>query len=418
MGDIQTISENNTKTSDEPVLGKFSYRWIVLAVFSLMTFDTQVLWLTFAPITKEVANTYNISTNWILMLSMVFMVVYIPFNSPAIISIEKLGLRFGAGIGVLLTGLFAFLRGFFITNFVWIFIAQTFIAIGQPFVLNSFTKLAVNWFPEEEKTLATGLNTMTLLLGAVIAFMLTPVLYTSLGLKGVLLTYGILSLAFAVLYLIAIREKPAIPPNLYSIKDQSIEVSKRDAIKNKDFIILFSLVLIGLGIFNAVSTEIDILFNDPNNISASGNIGGAMIIGGIIGAVILSTLSDKYHKRKIFLIIAMAVGAILIIMLYYLNSYIARLIEAFFLGFFLVAALPVALTFAAEITYPLPEEVSNGWMMWAGQISGIALILCVMFIPSLIVNYFIIAALFAIGFFLSFAINDVDKYTIAASDVR
>jgi len=56
----------------------------------------------------------------------------------------------------------------------------------------------------------------------------------------------------------------------------------------------------------------------------------------------------------------MAAGIIITLMLYYVNSYIARLIEAFLLGFFLVAALPVALTFAAEITYPLPEEVSNG----------------------------------------------------------
>ncbi|MHA1868587.1 MAG: hypothetical protein ACTSXD_11135 [Candidatus Heimdallarchaeaceae archaeon] len=98
--------------------------------------------------------------------------------------------------------------------------------------------------------------------------------------------------------------------------------------------------------------------------------------------------------------------------MYFFDSYVERLIEATILGFFLVAALPVALTFAAEITYPLPEEVSNGWMMWAGQISGIALILCVMFIPSLFVNYIIIASLFAIGFVISLLINYVDKYKL------
>ena len=104
----------------------------------------------------------------------------------------------------------------------------------------------------------------------------------------------------------------------------------------------------------------------------------------------------------------MAAGIVITLMLYYVNSYIARLIEAFLLGFFLVAALPVALAFAAEITYPLPEEVSNGWMRWAGQISGIALILCVMFIPSLLANYLIITLLFAIGLILTIFMNDVN----------
>ena len=44
----------------------------------------------------------------------------------------------------------------------------------------------------------------------------------------------------------------------------------------------------------------------------------------------------------------------------------------------------------------------------AGQISGIALILCVMFIPSLLANYLIITLLFAIGLILTIFMNDVN----------
>ena len=205
-----------------------------------------------------------------------------------------MGLRFGTGIGrIALTGLFAFLRGFFINKFIWIAITKTFIAIEQPFVLNSFTKLSVNWFPEEEKTLATGLNTMALLLGAVVAFVVTPIIYNVIKLVGVLLTYGVLSLVLTLAYFIFIREKPAILPNLYSIKEESTKVSRMDTVENRDFVILFALVLIGLEIFNAISTEIGILFHDPSNASAARNIGGAMIIGGIIGAIVLSSLSDN-----------------------------------------------------------------------------------------------------------------------------
>ncbi|MHA1303161.1 MAG: MFS transporter [Candidatus Heimdallarchaeaceae archaeon] len=388
------------------------YRWVVLLAFSFVSLIIQVLWITFAPITDESASFFNVNTNAILILSMVFMLIYVPMNFPATISIDKFGLRWGTGIGVILTGVFGFLRAFFIPNYTWLFICQLGIAIGQPFVLNSFTKLATNWFPEKEKTLASGISTMAMLLGAIVAFVVTPIIYSVSNISTVLLVYGITSLLFMVLYIVLIKDKPAHPPNVYSIKaEEELEkVKTRLFFKNRDFVLLFILVFIGLGAFNAISTEIDILFNDPNNVSASGNIGGCMIFGGISGAVILSTLSDKFKKRKIFLIIAMAGGAIFTFLLWLIPSYIGQLILAFFFGFTLVSALPIGLTFAAEITYPAPEEASNGLIMWIGQISGILLIVCVMIIPSLTANFMIITALFVIGTVIAFFLNDLDTY--------
>ena len=41
-------------------------------------------------------------------------------------------------------------------------------------------------------------------------------------------------------------------------------------------------------------------------VDQSGLVGGIMLIAGIIGAIVLPPLSDKYRKRKAFLILAMA----------------------------------------------------------------------------------------------------------------
>ena len=43
--------------------------------------------------------------------------------------------------------------------------------------------------------------------------------------------------------------------------------------------------------------------------------------------------------------------------------------SAFVLGFFLVSAMPIAMQYAAEITYPTPEGTSNGLMQLFGQVS-------------------------------------------------
>ncbi len=427
MSEITSSSTDDTSSSEFDSVNNIqlsNYRWVVLVVFSIVSLIVQVLWITYAPITVATASIYNVSENAILMLSFVFMLVYVPMNFVASYSIDKLGLRWGTGIGVILVGIFGMLRAFFLPSYVWALICMIGIAIGQPFVLNSFTKLATNWFPEKEKALASGISTMMMLLGAIVAFILTPLIFEKTNLYVVLLIYGIASLVSMVIYIVLVKDKPEFPPNPYSIKneDDTSNAQTLKFFKNKDFNILFILVLIGLGVFNAISTEIDVLFNDPSNISASGNIGGSMIIGGIIGAIIFSGLSDKFQKRKIFLTIAMAGGTVFTLLIWLISSYISRLISAFFLGFFLVSALPIGLTFAAEITYPAPEEQSNGLIMWIGQISGMLLIGVIMLLKALeikyhndliFINYIIMAILFAIGTVLTFLMNDLDQYKIA-----
>ncbi|RKY52047.1 MAG: MFS transporter [Candidatus Neomarinimicrobiota bacterium] len=356
-----------------------SYRWVVLVLFMLVGLMTQIIWITFAPITTEAATQYGVSTNAIIMLAMVFMIAYIPVNFSACWCIDKYGLKWGTGIGVILTGLFGLLRAFS-PNYTLILICQTGCAIGQPFVLNSFTKLATNWFPEKEKTLATGLGTMSVLLGAIVGMVVTPFLFDTYNIHTALLIYGIVSLIFMALYVIFVKDKPAEAPNAYWLKSKTLMVEGlKDIFKNRDFIFLFILLFFGIGAFNAISSEIDLVFDTTRvidippslEVQASGIIGGLLVFGGILGAVILSALSDKYHKRRIFLNIAVGSGVPLTLLLAYLPYFIPLCIISFLYGFLLVSALPIGLTYAAEITYPVPEATSNGVLMLVGQIGGI-----------------------------------------------
>ncbi|MHA1418688.1 MAG: MFS transporter [Candidatus Heimdallarchaeaceae archaeon] len=399
-----------------------SYRWVVLIFFILIAIITQMIWITFAPITTEAAqyffgNESTISLNLILLLSMVFMIVYLPVNYFSIKGIERFGLKWGTGIGVILTGVFGFLRAI-VPNYWVVFVFQILCAIGQPFVLNSFTKLAINWFPEKEKALAVSLGTVGILLGVALG-MFVPGMFLSVGIGTILYILGGVALLFMVLYLIFVKDKPDSPPNAYSDKPMELGIKGTRDLFRKDFAILFILVLLGAGVFNALSTGIDLLFADMDNLhglgeDAIGILGGVMIVGGIVGAVVLSTLSDKFRKRKIFLILAVGTSTVFAVLFYFITDFITLLVIAFFFGFMLISALPIGFTFGAEMTYPVPEETSNGWLMWSNQLSGILLIAVVMFIPSAAVkyNFIIYAGLFAIATILAFFLKDLKDYEI------
>ncbi len=132
----------------------------------------------------------------------------------------------------------------------------------------------------------------------------------------------------------------------------------------------------GLGVFNAVTTWIeDIVRPRGFSIIQAGNIGGLMIVGGIIGAVVIPLMSDHYRKRVPFLLMAVVGATLGLVGITFATSYWLLLVSAFIFGFFLLSAGPVGFQYGAEMTYPTPEGTSNGLLLLMGQISGIIFIL-------------------------------------------
>jgi MFS family permease len=138
---------------------------------------------------------------------------------------------------------------------------------------------------------------------------------------------------------------------------------------------LLLIFFIGLGVFNSVTTWIEGILNPRNfSITQAGITGGVMIAAGILGALIIPMLSDRYHKRVPFIRIALA-GAILgLIGITYATNFSVILISGAVLGFFLLSSGPIGFQYGAETTYPASEGSSNGLLLLVGQISGIVFI--------------------------------------------
>ena len=94
-----------------------------------------------------------------------------------------------------------------------------------------------------------------------------------------------------------------------------------------------------------------------------------MLVAGIIGAVVLSALSDRRGKRIRFMVIALVATVPGILGVAFVSSTLLLYAFAAILGFFLVAVLPLGMQYAAEITNPTPEGTSNGLIQLCGQVS-------------------------------------------------
>jgi hypothetical protein len=74
------------------------------------------------------------------------MIVYLFINFPSNWVLDVKGIRKGIVIGAVFTAVGAGFRCFITTHFAFVILGQVVCAIGQPFILNAPTKIAVRWF--------------------------------------------------------------------------------------------------------------------------------------------------------------------------------------------------------------------------------------------------------------------------------
>jgi len=325
------------------------YRWVVLVAYMWGAAVSQLLWLNFAPVTPLVENLFHVSEFEVGLLSLVFPLLYIPISIPSGVLIDSKGYRVSVAIGVIFMAVFSVLR-VFSRDFTMLLLFQGCIAIGQPFVMNSISKLAATWFPRKERVLATGLGSMALLLGMMISLSVTPFLTLSYGFESMLLAYSAIAVVGAVVFLIVARAKPATAVEPDEVSEALSGKALRRVVRSRDIGLLSAAFFIGVGLFTALATWLEKIL-EPFGISITdaGIIGGVFIVGGIVGSIVIPALSDKTGRRKPFLVGDLLVSAAALMVFVTGGSYLFILACAFVLGFFLMPSLPIGLQVSAEL---------------------------------------------------------------------
>lgn len=388
-------------------------RWVVLLLFMLVNIIVQMLWVSFTTVTTTAQAYYAVGEEEILLLALTFMIAYIPITFVSAWIIDKYDFKMGASIGAVFIGIFGLLRFFAFSNYGLVLIFQIGIAIGQPFILNVYTKLSANWFPQNERQTATGLSMLSQFLGIALGMLVTPFIVIGMGEFGIVamnLSYGISALVIAFLFIAFAKNKP---PNSSSNQVPSEKVMMTEGLKqlftNKYFLILFVAFFFGVGVLNWLIGYSELIVGGKGYDSLfAGIFSSIMVFGGIIGSGAISILAEKVNNRRNLMTCSFLIATTSLFVISFATNPILLNIFSFLLGFGILSAAPVALEYAVDITKPVPEASSNGMLMMFGQVGGIILMLGLLdlkfpsgdYMPALILQAIFLAIVAILAFFL------------------
>jgi MFS family permease len=411
--------------TEEKDRGAHGYRWVVLASFMLVAALTQLMWLNYAPITSQTQELMGVSEFKVVLLATMFPLVYIPVSIPAGLVIDRKGFRFAVMVGALLTAAFSFLR-LFSGNYALVLLGMIGISIGQPFVLNSITKLVSTWFPTDESALAAGLGSLSLFVGMIVALALTPALLKAFGehqlssLRWVVFIYSLAAVAGLILFALLAKARPPRPPKRTEHEVAGEEVSVRwssfkSILALRNFRLLCVVILIGNGAFVGLMQLIEKIMQ-PKGISSAtaGNIGAVMVVAGVVGCVVLPSISDKIMRRKPFILLAAAAAAPALLVIAGVESTLLIFVFGGLLGFFLLSALPVVLAFSEETTGAALTGTATSILLLLGNAGGVVITLIMEWIKgatggesgSFFWSLVFLAAIFVVAFLVGTRLRD------------
>ena len=99
-------------------------------------------------------------------------------NFPSVLALDKYGLRVGVLIGIFGTTAGLWLRCLIQQSFWFVIAGQTVVAFAQPFLYNAPALVTSNWFPYQERSVATMVGTSANLFGVGLGF-LVPKMFIS-----------------------------------------------------------------------------------------------------------------------------------------------------------------------------------------------------------------------------------------------
>lgn len=347
-----------------------SFKWVVLFSYVLTGLLSQVIWITFAPILSISAQAYGVSATEIGYLSAVFPLIYIIISIPVGYFIDSYGFRKAVLVGTGLMAIFGLLRAFS-PNFTFLLTFQTLAAFGQPFIMNSISKLVKGWFPEKESGLATGLGSLSLYLGTIVGLILTPILVEIMPLNDALLSYGVFSMAILAVFFFFGKEAPS-----HASEREYVELPKFVGVfRSRNILVLSVLFFICIGIFTAFTTWIEpILGVQGIDAASAGLLGGIMIIGGIFGSVLIPGISDRRRDRKRPLVACLLASTALWYALSFVNGFATTGVALFAIGFIFMPALPLSLAISAESVDRKYVGAANSILYEFSQIGALLLI--------------------------------------------
>jgi len=225
--EVNEVAVPETPVVETPVYLVYPRRFYVLFVFSFLSFNQCMMWLTFSPIERHAEAYYSINDSTIDLLLNWGPIIFIPCLPLTSLLLNTAdGLRYGVLILAITDFIAALIRIlpsiiFQRTSPNFDTIALPFIHVGQilnaacgPLVMAPVSQISSVWFAPHERTRATTIAVLSNNFGSAIGFLISPYLVDEPDHVPRLL-YLHFGLAFAacVFTLISFPARPPSPPS-------------------------------------------------------------------------------------------------------------------------------------------------------------------------------------------------------------
>nr|WP_241696232.1 MFS transporter [Solimonas terrae] len=305
----------------------------------------QFEWLRFAPITNAVAEQYGVSVGAVGWLSLVFPLLFLPLALPAGALLDRWSAQRSLRIVMLLMLAGVALR-VVLPGFAGLLIGQLVIALAQPMVMALIARLVRIWFVPEQQLQATSIGTLALFVGLALAFLLLP----PTARTSIAATQRIDVLVLLLFTVLGFLLVPADPDTASPPEDQSGSwQTSAHALLQRSLLVLFALVFLGNGYFNAIFTWLEpMLAANGVDADSAGLVALAMLAGGVGGMAVVPALPALRRHLRWTIPAAALLGVPLTWLLTHLSQPHALYAVGIALGVLMLAPLPLLVDSAAE----------------------------------------------------------------------
>jgi predicted MFS family arabinose efflux permease len=347
-------------------------RWRPVAAYAMLAAATQLLWLTFAPLTTASAHHYRVSETAVGWLAEIFPLFYVVLALPAGRLLDRSFHRW-LTVGAALTAIGGLAR-LVAPDFAWAFAGQLLVAVGQPFVLNAVTKVASEHLPPRLRPHGIAVGSAGIFVGMLLALTLGTVfggahLGALLDLEA---AFGVIAAAAVVLEM---RHRGS-----FGAQEPAAAVGMpalREVWSDRNVRVLCGLLFIGFGAFVALTTWLQaLLHNYRISSTTAGGLLVAMVLAGAVGAASLPPLVVSRGAERSMLAAAVAVTVGGAALLAFDHAVAVDAVVLVAIGLVLLTLLPVILELSERRAGASAGTVTA--LLWlAGNAGGLAIALLV-----------------------------------------
>lgn len=340
-------------------------RWRMITAFALVGAATQLVWLTYAPVTTVAAEHFGISESAVGWLANMFPLLYVVLAVPAGILLDR-WFRPALIAGAVLTAIGAGLR-LLHDGFAVVFAGQTVVAVAQPLVLNAITGIAGHYLDEKDRPTGIAVGTASTFAGMAAAFVLGAALPAESQL-GTLAAIGALFAGAAAIWLTVELVRAGRGP---AASTQTSLSALRATLGDSYVRRLCVAVFFPFGTFVALATYGQALL-EPAGVSADAASIVLLInvLAGVVGCAVVPVAVLRRGVELPAVMVGLTASALACLLVAVAPGLATGFLAFVLIGLTLLPALPIVLTMAERHT-GAAEGTAAGLIWMTGNLGGL-----------------------------------------------